>query len=223
MRARVQAAIRRPVFCLLTFLLLAPPASAELIKEDWQCGQRIEVTAALLAHFTSSYAVSGDADMPSFVAGTLKSDEGETLSVLFVHGATGWAGYAVQHQGGFASVTTVAASKQAVLFSMIDVEGPGKDYTVISTDDAFKHIACGILPAPAISLGTLDYMSITSLELDSGGQGLLHGRVDFSQGRPPACFVSETKDGGKSWSVPRQTQPCASSNDPESDPRSSVQ
>lgn len=182
-----------------------------LIQDDWQCGSKVEPSAEIAAFFEPDHAFGATELLPTFVAGTLKDPQGGRFSMIFHRQEIGWAGYAVEPQAGFWNAYVSGVGPEVVLFSAINVEGPGQEYTVVTTRDGFETITCGTLPAPDTALGTLDYMSIEKFELDAAGAGRIEGIVSYSDSRPADCFVSTTRDAGRNWSVPSREGACIES------------
>lgn len=199
------------------YALLVPPAIAadmpdsSPVQDDWKCGSQIEIVPRVTDRFKPDYIFTKRDDMPTFLAGSIVEPMGGKFSAVFIDGEDGWLGYAVEEQAGFSNVYVARQGGRAVLFSMIDVEGPGHTYTVLSTQNSFKSVACAELAAPDVELGTLDYMQIRAFDLDERGKGRLTGIVSFADERAAECFQSTTNDDGRHWSKLHRIEPCIES------------
>lgn len=196
--------------CAAAYSADRPP----IIQDDWTCGKAIELTPDITAFLSPSYIFTAPegASGPhsrSFVAGTLRDPAGGRYSMLFVDGEEGWKAYPVEEQAGFSSAFMNEQTGRTVLFSMINVEGPGQTYTVVSTDDGFKTVTCSEIAAPPTELGTTDYMQIDQFRLDGTGKGKVEGSVSFGdESRKAECFEVSTENGGKAWSAPKKKADC---------------
>ncbi|MGO7335691.1 hypothetical protein [Rhizobium leguminosarum] len=188
--------------------LAADLEQQDVIQESWQCGSKIDVSPSVTARFSPTYMFAKSDSLPTFIAGEIRDQPGAKFSAVFADTDAGWQGYAVEGQASFSNAYASSATGRAVLFSMISTEGPGQTYTVATTQDGFKTITCGELPAPDTKFETLDYMRIESFDLDEKGHGLLTGVVRFSDDRPAECFQSVTEDSGQHWTKPSRTKLC---------------
>jgi hypothetical protein len=179
-----------------------------LVADAWECGTKVEPSSEIAAFFDVTYAYTGDDGRSAFVAGTLKHPDGWRFSMIFHRKEAGWQGYAVEGQAGFWNAFMSRDGSRAVLFSAINVGGPGQSYTVAASGDGFETIRCGVLPAPDTELGTIDFMTIDSFALDEAGKGRITGSVSYADGRPVECFESASDDGGVNWSQPKKLPAC---------------
>jgi hypothetical protein len=186
-----------------TSALAADPAYPTIIQEDWTCGTKITPTPFVAAFFTPTYTWEQSEGLPTFMAGEIKDPAGGKFSALFIDMPDGWQGYAVEGQAGFSDAFVSRNDGKVVLFSMVDSEGPGQSYTVVSTQDGFKTVTCGQLPAPDTKLDILDYLVIRTFDLDAKGHGELTGIVRFSDERKSECFRATTDDSGRHWTQPK--------------------
>jgi hypothetical protein len=189
-------------------LFAADLPQPDVIQESWECGSKIDLNPSVTASFSSDFTFEKSDKLPTFMAGVLRDPSGLKFSSVFVDGEMGWHGFAVEGQASFFNAYAAPESGRAVLFSMLSSEGPGQTYTVVSTQDGFKTVVCGKVPAPDTDLGTLDYMNIQTFDLDDKGNGRLTGKVNFSEEKPAECFQSTTNDGGVHWAKPNRITPC---------------
>ena len=189
-------------------LFAADLAEPDVIQDNWKCGSKIDLSPSVTARFNPDYIFEKADKLPTFMAGVIRDPSGLKFSSVFVDTEMGWRGFAVEGQASFFNAYAAPGSGRAILFSMLSSEGPGQTYTVLSTRDGFKTVACGEVPAPDTTLDTLDYMQIQTFDLDDKGKGRLTGVVQFSEARPTECFQSTTDDGGLHWTKPSRTTPC---------------
>jgi len=173
-------------------------------KEDWKCGQQVTVPKDWLPGLAVSHAFMKDGLLPTFVIAKLGSADPSLTVVspgllLFVQGPTGWKHFPIDVSNSAMNIYIMPEKGHAVIFAMWTVEGPGQEYTVVSTQDGFKTVRCGRLPSPKAQLGTLDYMRILSFD----GSKLI-GTVHYAETEKQEWFESKTSDGGSTWSVPRK-------------------
>jgi hypothetical protein len=187
-----------------TSAFAADPAFPPVIQEDWTCGTLITPTPFVTAFFTPTYTVEQSEQLPTFMAGEIKDPAGGKFSALFIEKSNGWQGYAVESQAGFSDAFVSRNDGKVVLFSMVNSEAPGHAYTVVSTQDGFKTLTCGELPAPDTKLDILDYMQIKTFDLDEKGHGELTGIVRFSDEKKSECFRATTDDNGRTWTKPKR-------------------
>lgn len=192
---------------LAASLLLLGVGFAQAQGTEPGCGASVEPTPAAVAYFTPTYVYEGSDTMAMFLAGAVRDPDGGKAATLFVRTDDGWKGVMAEEQADFVEARITYGSR-ALLFSMIDVEGPGHSYTVLSTADGFKTINCGVIPPPPVDLDPTEYMRIISVEMDDKGNGLVRGTVTFNDEAPDQCFASTTGDGGKTWTVPSASAPC---------------
>jgi hypothetical protein len=151
-----------------------------------------------------------DGTLPAFALGRVSGPEDRSVTItdapllLFVQEAGAWKAYAIAESHGATNVYK-SPDGRVMIFSMWMVEGPGQEYTVVSTDDGFKTLNCGTVPKPEADLGTLDYMHIMRFDRDGGKNAEITGVVEYAETQKTEWFASRSTDGGKTWSVPKKT------------------
>jgi hypothetical protein len=89
-------------------------------------------------------------------------------------------------------------------------EGPGQDYTVLSTNNGFRSRACAVVPRPAslFDVGrTLDYMAIEDFNAGPSGNATLIGSVNFEDAETPGpirWYRAGTPRLGPKWRTPHR-------------------
>lgn len=182
--------------------------------DDWKCGQPVPLTPELLKaidfedphHPFAGY--SGGDRLPPFLISVF-----EPVSygaVLFVNENGVWHAYALQEGGEAYAVYVSPNHASAVIFAMWTREGPGQDYTVLSTNDGFRSRSCAVVPRPTslyTSVRVLDYMAIEDFNADPTGNAALVGRVDFRDGEIPGSvrwYRTSTPHLGANWRTPHR-------------------
>lgn len=127
-------------------------------------------------------------------------------ALLFAKRDNGWAGIAGEESHGFMGVYTAPEEGRAVLFTMWAVEGPGREYTIMMTQDGFANLSCSTLEFPDEIKSTTDFMSVVDFNVGEQGHGALIGSAgltleDGTTG-PTHWYRYQTADGGKTWSAP---------------------
>jgi hypothetical protein len=192
-------------------------------RAEWTCGKPAAFPPEYASYVRVHYAVPQGSSLAAFAVATLKSEFDDPKapedkpSFLFVAEGSSWTAYPLVSRMGVFNVFTLGEEGRAMLFLMGDQEGPGQEYTIVSTDDGFKSVRCGTLPPPAEELGTTDYMEIKRLVDHGGGSATAEGSVGFAERDETVPYRSSTTDGGLTWSVPEVVQERTYTNVPPKD------
>lgn len=192
-------------------------------RTEWTCGKPATFPPEYASYLRVHYAVPQSSSLAAFAVGALERElddpkaPGDKPSFLFVANGSSWIAYPLASMMGVFNVFTLGEQGRAMLFLMGDQEGPGQEYTVVSTDDAFKSVRCGTLPRPAEELGTTDYMEIKKLIDQGDGSATAEGSVWFAQRDATVPYRSSTTDGGLTWSVPEVVEERTYTNVPPKD------
>lgn len=182
--------------------------------DDWKCGRVIPITPKLLGNldFDDPYrpvvGYLGGGRVPPFLIGVFKPVA--YGAVLFVNENGVWKAFPLQEGGDPFAVYVSPDHGGAVIFAMWTREGPGQDYTVLSTNNGFRSRSCAVVPRPAslYSVGhTLDFMEIADFNATPAGNATLIGSVNFQDDEKPGpvrWYRTSTSRLGTKWLRPRR-------------------
>jgi hypothetical protein len=124
--------------------------------------------------------------------------------VLFVRKGAGWVLIAPndgeEDQGLFAS----SQSGEVFIVTMIAIEGPGSNYTLVRASEGFSKFDCLTIPFPRSIKNPDEYLSLEDFNIDARGNGRLVGSARIERGGRPQVwwFQYLTTDSGRTWSAP---------------------
>jgi hypothetical protein len=183
-------------FGVLLVAALALNDVSQSLAADNFCGNIVEPKKALIKAIVERAplkAFSGNSKVPTFLEGIepqiFNGDANEHQgSVLFVRKGAGWVLIAPndgeEDQGLFAS----SQSGEVFIVTMIAIEGPGSDYTLVRASEGFSKFDCLTIPFPrSIKIRTNICrwkISISTREAtaDSLGQRASRGAVVLKSG-----------------------------------------
>jgi hypothetical protein len=212
----VSALPERPVTAA-SQLASSQPAAAQdqdFWGDSWKCGRPVPLTPELLQaiDFDDPYrpivGYSGGGKLPPFLIGVFKPVW--YGAVLFVSQDGVWHAYPLQQGGDPFGIYVSPDHASAVIFAMWTVEGPGQEYTVLSTNNGFRSRSCALVPRPAslyIAGRSLDYMVIEDFNASAAGTATLIGSIDFTDDEKPVpirWYRSSTPRLGAKWRTPHR-------------------
>jgi hypothetical protein len=180
----------------------------ELTFPAESCGAAFTPTKQITRAATKNdnFGYEGDEGLPAFLTGVLPSTTMAAGALLFVKRLAGWAGIAGEQGHFFVKVYAAPDRKQAILFSMWGIEGPGHEYTIMATRDAFDTVLCSTLEFPAEVKSPENFMDFIDFNVDESGQGALIGTADLTSEDGSTSqthwYRYSTADGGKTWTAP---------------------
>jgi hypothetical protein len=183
--------------------------------DSWKCGRLVPLTQELLQaiDFDDPYrpvvGYSGGGKLPPFLIGVFKPVW--YGAVLFVNQNGVWHAYPLQQGGDPFGIYVSPDHASAVIFAMWTVEGPGQEYTVLSTNNAFRSRSCALVPRPAslyIAGRSLDYMVIEDFNANLAGNATLIGSIDFADDEkkpgPIRWYRASAPRLGAKWRTPHR-------------------
>ena len=185
-------------------------AKAETAMGGDDCGKPVKVTAKLVRSLGApDDAFRGRGKLAPFLLAT-RVGEFEKVQYLFAKVRGRWRGWIYTTNAPAEAIHVAPRHGMAVMFGMWGVEGPGKEYTVLSTRDGFRSVQCNFLPAPpepksTEGLWNNDYMEIIGFSGDARGRAKVLGSILREGAKRPEHYVSFARLG-RNWSTPRRSK-----------------
>ncbi|MBL8548651.1 MAG: hypothetical protein JNJ73_01605 [Hyphomonadaceae bacterium] len=193
----------------LASFALGGAAQAEDLADD--CMRPVPIDAALLRD-VKEYNLTGFAgagQTPAFIAGGLspmRENAGDLYgAVLFLRAADGrWSAVLPKQGEGEVGVYRATNSDALVFVTMIQTEGPGPSWTVVTLRGGAGK--CVSVPFPDdLNKPTynLEFLELTDFDIGANGRGELIG-VSRAEGRADWWYAYRTRNGGLTWERPQR-------------------
>lgn len=197
----------------LAVLAMAPCAYATQDVADPQgCFVEVPISAALVAE-ASEYGFNGyeaSERTPAFLTGHLSPTRDSELAqdlhgtVVFIRLADGgWRAFA-PHPGDTVQSVYLSERGELIFVTMWTSEGPGPEWTLVSSRDGLQTARCGKVPFPDTlnePYWANEFLSLIDLDIDARGRGEIIG-VANTEDRGQLWYRYRTRNGGATWSPP---------------------